>query len=76
MATFVNGAAHFAYGRNQQQAVLGLIAHDRQLRFAVPMLTRSAESKTEGGEARSRSSAAGPTRLAWCLCCRLHTGPS
>lgn len=50
------GATQFAYGWNERGAVVGFVAHDRQVRFVLPLPDRNAREFTHTpvkGERRS-----------------------
>lgn len=53
------GASQFAYGWNEKTAVIGFVAHERQVRFMLPMPARDDDefTKTPTGRPRSKPQA-------------------
>lgn len=49
------GATHFLYGYDQQSALIGFVANDRQIKFIVPLPDRDQFSRTATGKQRVAS---------------------
>jgi hypothetical protein len=55
------GASHFMYGWDRDRAVLGFVAHGRQVRFVLSLPDRDASEFTETETGRPRSESATAT---------------